>query len=209
MEMREIYVYAAFTMGVLGLLEYFFNVPFIGAIVGNFQNWIVIMSSVMLGMGAYNNLSFNISKIKNKRLGWPYSIVCVVSFVLMMLLGLYVKLDIQRPEWFFWYNNIATTASSALWAIALFYIVSAAFRAMRPRNLDAAILLMSAVLVIFNNAPVAGAIHPALPAIGAWTFKLAAETGMRALLIGIAIGVTSLGLRVIMGREKRALGGFD
>ena len=209
MQLREVYVYAAFIMGVLGLMEYFFNIPFVGAIVGNFKNWIVIMSSVMLGMGAYNNMSFNISKIKNKRLGWQYSIICVVSFVLMLLLGVYVGFDIQRPEWFFWFNNIATTAGSALWAIALFYIVSAAFRAMRPRNLDAAILLIAAVLVIFNNAPIAGAIHPALPGIGAWTFKLAAETGMRALLIGIAIGVTSMGLRVIMGKERRALGGFE
>ena len=152
--MREIYVYAAFTMGVLGLMEYFFDIPFVGSIVGSFKNWIVIMAAVMLGMGAYNNMSFNIGKIRNKKTGWGYSTVCVLSFTLMMILGAYVGFDIQRPEWFFWFNNISTTAGSALWAIALFYIVSAAFRAMRPRNFDAIILLVSAILVIFNNAPI-------------------------------------------------------
>jgi len=209
MRVRELYLYCAFILGIMGFVSYFFDIPVISQTIITFQEWIVVMSACMLGMGAYNISAFNIKRVKNKRSGWPYSIVLLASFVFMILVGVIDQFDIKRPEFFFYQNAIITPANSVLWGMQMLYIVSAAFRSFRPRNLDSAALLFGAVFALFYTAPISDSIHPALPKIGEFLFTFSGVTGMRALLIGVAVGVAAVAVRIIMGKEKRSLGGWE
>jgi hypothetical protein len=70
-----------------------------------------------------------------------------------------------------------------MFALLAFFVASAAFRAFRARNAEAALLLVSAIIILIGRAPMG-----------------------RAIMLGAAIGALATGLRVILGLERSHLG---
>jgi hypothetical protein len=93
-----------------------------------------------------------------------------VAFVIMLFTGLagYLGTGVATSNsiynWLF--NNVYTPLGSTTYAITGFYIFSAAYRAFRARNVDAALMLIAGCFVILSNAPVGEVIWSGIPAIG-------------------------------------------
>ena len=100
------------------------------------------------------------------------------------------------------------------WACLAFYVASASYRAFRARNLEATVLLGSAILVMLGATPVGGVIWSKFPVIQRWLIDIPNMTGQRALLIGAAVELccmpahnawnragTSRHRRFLMGKE--------
>ncbi len=104
------------------------------------------------------------------------------------------------------YDHLFAPANSTMFALLAFFIASAAFRAFRARNSEAALLLGAAILVMIGSVPIGRAIWDGFPDIKTWIIEYANTAGRRAIIIGAALGAIATSLRVILGLERSHLG---
>lgn len=108
---------------------------------------------------------------------------------------------------FVWiYDHIFDPCNSTMFALLAFFVASAAFRAFRARNAEAALLLLAAILVMLGRAPLGRSISDVFPDFGQWLIDIPNNAGRRAIMMGAAIGAIATGLRVIVGLERSHLG---
>jgi hypothetical protein len=108
---------------------------------------------------------------------------------------------------FVWlYDHVFAPCNATMFALLAFFVASAAFRAFRARNAEAALLLVSAIIILIGRAPIGRTIHPWLPELADWMLDIPNNAGRRAIMMGAAIGAIATGLRVILGLERSHLG---
>ena len=102
-------------------------------------------------------------------------------------------------------------------ALLAFYVASAAFRAFRAKNLEATLLLGTALIILFRATMFAGYVQVTLPddsllgmdRIYAFVMSVFNTAGNRAIMIGIALGIASTSLKVLLGIDRSYLGSDD
>ena len=87
------------------------------------------------------------------------------------------------------------------------FITSAAVRAFKARNLEAAIVLVSGTLMVMGNAPLFTNSVPVLNDISLWIRNIPNMATMRGVMIGAALGAIALAVRTLMGIERGYLRG--
>jgi hypothetical protein len=108
---------------------------------------------------------------------------------------------------FVWiYDHVFDPCNSTMFALLAFFVASAAFRAFRARNAEAALLLAAAILVMLGRAPLGRSISDVFPDFGQWLIDIPNNAGRRAIMMGAAIGAIATALRVIVGLERSHLG---
>ena len=113
----------------------------------------------------------------------------------------------QQGRVFTWiYDHMFVPCNATMFSLLAFFIASAAFRAFRARNVESALLLIAAVLVMLGLVPVGRAISPVFPAIEEWIMTILNTAGRRAIMMGAALGGIATGLRIILGIERSHLG---
>ncbi|WP_417387788.1 hypothetical protein [Gimesia sp.] len=132
---------------------------------------------------------------------------------------------LQEDGAFWWlFEYIFTPLSATMFALLAFYISSAAFRAFRAKNTEATILLIIAVIILLGRTYASVWLTGWLPdefilgdsGIKYSDFNLQnlsevimenfTTAGMRAIKIGIALGVASTSLKVLLGVDRSYLG---
>lgn len=109
---------------------------------------------------------------------------------------------------FLWiYDHVFAPCNATMFALLAFFVASAAFRAFRARNVEAALLLGTAILMMLGRAPIGRAMSDSLPDVAQWLLDVPSNGGRRAIMMGAAIGAIATGLRVILGLERSHLGG--
>lgn len=110
----------------------------------------------------------------------------------------------------FSYRWIYTALGSTMFSILAFFVASAAYRAFKARTLEASLLLLSAFLVMLGRVTFGEMISDLtgidIPYITDWVMNYPNTAGQKAIMIGIALGIISTSLRVILGIEKSYLG---
>ena len=132
-----------------------------------------------------------------------YSAVFMVFFAFLLILGLYklaTGVELYPYTWIF--ANVYTSLGATLYAITGFYIFSAAYRAFRARNIDAAILLIGGIFVLLANAPIGEVIWGGFPLIGNWFNNVGQVPGMRTFTVVGALGLLAYGFRALIGKER-------
>jgi hypothetical protein len=110
------------------------------------------------------------------------------------------------PTYTYWFSNLYVPLDATIFSMLAFYIASAAYRAFRVRTAEATVLLVSAVLVMMGRAPIGPAVWKEFTPITSWIMAVPNTAGMRGIIIGVALGVLSMGIRVLLGRERGYLG---
>lgn len=110
----------------------------------------------------------------------------------------------------FSYMWIYTALGSTMFSILAFFVASAAYRAFKARTLEATLLLLSAFIVMLGRVTfgemIANISGINVPEITDWLMNYPNTAGQKAIMIGIALGLISTSLRVILGIEKSYLG---
>lgn len=190
---------------VLMLVEYFFfeNTQIWAETI---RTWAVIIFNISLGLGAARLLIQHSMRVQKQGRDWQFSGVLLGIFALMILTGFagYIATGVQTSNsiynWLF--NYIYTPLSATLYPITGFYIFSAAYRAFRARNLDAALMLIAGCFVMLKNAPVGEAIWIGFATIGNWFQFTGQIPGMRTFAIVGALGLIAYGFRALLGKER-------
>jgi len=201
----EIPIMITVICAVLQIVPYFFNVPQWEAVADDFIEWQMIVGTSALFLGAGSLYLLHVPKVKRKRRGWEYSVVLLIVMTIMIIAGLpipQVGLGLSNQVYQFIYRNMTVALSSTMYSILAFFITSAAYRAFKARNIDAAILLISGTLVMLGNTPAGTAAWAGFGHIKSWLFDVPNLATMRAIRIGAALGSIVLAARTFMGVER-------
>lgn len=214
---REIPLLITGIVGVVFIVSYFIpHWPF-NMMNDWFSDWFAIVQACAIVLGSLNLLVVSAQKVAAKKEGWGYAIVIIVTFLLMTFTGLYGGRNYMSSgtqfEWLYAYTYVPL--SSSMYAILAFFVASASYRAFRARNIEATMLLVAAFLVMLGRVPVGDLITGFMPEgarmsdLQQWIMDFPQTAGQRAVMIGIALGLVSTALRVILGIERSHLGGGD
>lgn len=206
---KEIPIAIGFVTGVLILFEYFFKTAFPGVsqIATSATNWGVIVSAFAMGLAAANLMIIHGRKIRSKHPDAWMSWILYLGIFIMVATGFSAKGTAMNDIYNFFFDGLYLPLGTAMFSIMVFFIASAARRAFRARNIDAAFLLVSGLLVMLGNAPLMKMVSNFFPTASTWFMNYANVAGNRAIMIGAALGMVLTGFRVILGIDRSYFGG--
>jgi hypothetical protein len=200
--------------------------------------WFDILAAIAFILGGGNLLKINLKKVSDRSAGWGYAAVVVVAFLLTLIVGL-AKVNVppsaEFPNYgwsgeynaeggmFWWLYEFAMKPLQAtMFAMLAFYVASAAFRAFRAKNLEATLLLGTAFIILLGRTYAGVWVTNFIPDNpNSWFANLRLEhladnirdlfttTGTRAIMIGVALGIASTSLKIILGVDRSYLGSKD
>lgn len=176
-----------------------------------FLEWGLILAAAAFVLGFVNLIQVNAPKVARRDADWGYKLIMLVVMIVTMVAGFIAGEERSRVDNLYkWvYDFVFVPLNATMFALLAFYISSAAFRAFRARNLEAALLLGAAILVMIARVP-AGESLPVvgeyLPKVMNWIMDVPNIAARRAIFIGAALGAVATGLRVILGLERSHLG---
>ena len=167
--------------------------------------WATIVYAFALILGSVSLWSTHARKIQRRAEGWPYSLVTLVTLVVVTVLGVWKGVSEGSPVSRI-YNMVNSPLASTMFALLAFFIASAAFRAFRARNVEATLLLITAILMMIGRVSVGEFIWRGFPGFTEWLLDVPNLAAKRAVAIGVGLGAVSTGLKIILGIERGYLG---
>ena len=167
--------------------------------------WATIVYAFALILGSISLWNTHARKVRNRIEGWPYSLVTMAMLVGVTGLGVIFGTGEGTPVYAI-YQSVNAPLASTMFALLAFFIASAAFRAFRARNLEATLLLVTAVLLMIGRVSIGEFIWPGFPAFTEWLLDVPNLAAKRAIAIGVGLGAVSTGLKIILGIERSYLG---
>ena len=186
----------------------------------NFSVWFNLLAVFAFIVGGANLLKSHGSRILRRRPDWGYSVVTLVSFVVVLVIGLFklggppgLQGEVTDPG--SWFTAVFTAVYdpvlATIFSLLAFFVASAAYRAFRLRSPEAAVLLASAFIVLLGRTPLGTWASNLLPAwlaplrvdtLAVWIMSVPNVAGQRAVLIGVALGVAAMTVRILLWRGR-------
>ncbi len=197
--MRYIAIAIAIIAGLIVLIGYF--VPALAGVQGILLNWAIILAGVAALVGVFNLISVHGDKIRRREKGNIYSAILLICLFASFIFG--IALGPDNPNMRLLVSAVIIPVEATLMALLSVTLLYASVRLLRRRTdlmsviflLTAVFMLVtSAILPFFGVSPLADLIlkiRQALPLGGA-----------RGILIGVALGTLTTGLRVIFGADR-------
>lgn len=223
---REIPMIITVVAGLVFAVSYFIpHWPF-GDAETIFTDWVSVVQAFAVWLGILNLTKVSIEKIQRKKSDWPYALITVISLAIVLVIGIYdgfsgLNASTQYSfrdsgtmfDWMFRY--LYTPLTATMFSILAFFVASASYRAFRARSLEATMLLIAAFFVMAGRVPLGDLLLSQIGFDGVtffgdfaeWIMAYPNTGGMTAILIGIALGIMSSSLRVILGIERSHIGG--
>jgi hypothetical protein len=200
--------------------------------------WFDILASIAFILGGGNLLRSHLKVVSDRPRGWGYSLVVLASFLGTLIVGL-GKFGVSPSPQFptmawsgyyremgsaFWftYEYAFTPLTATIFAMLAFYVASAAFRAFRAKNLEAALLLGTAFIILlgrtFAGVALTNWIDPKnwsgfkyftglrIENLTVFIMSVFNTAGNRAIMIGIALGIVAASLKVLLGVDRSYMG---
>lgn len=202
---RKVALVICFLFGIIMFTQYFSSHPTARAVnQGVLEYWQIIFGFTLL-VGVVSVFKNSLVQIRRGRDG-SFRLVMLIGLISMPLLALVWGIKADMP--FMWvFENIQAPMQSTVFALLAFFVASASFRGFRARSIPAAILLLSALVILLSRSAVSTFIFPQLTDIADWIRSYPSMSARRAILIGIGLGSLTTSLRVILGIERTWLGG--
>ncbi len=198
--MRTVAVALAIATGLLVLLGYFF--PPLAGVQGLLLNWTIILAGTAALVGVFNLISVHGDKIRRREKGSIYSILLLVSLFATFIFGIFLGPD--NPNIRLLAESVIFPAEATLMALLAVTLLYASIRLLRRRtDLMSLVFLITAVFMMFASATLPfGEISPLNNEVRPWIQQVLALGGTRGILIGVALGTLTTGLRVLFGEER-------
>ena len=111
------------------------------------------------------------------------------------------------------YQRGLLAMDAAMFSLIGFFILSAAYRAFRVRSIEASILMATALVVLLMFVPIALMLTSGLDpdtfagnfridSVGSWLLSTINVPAIRAIDLGLGLGLLAMGLRIMLGLEK-------
>ncbi len=220
---REIPLIITTIAGLVFAVSYFIpHWPFVKA-ESIFGDWIAIVQAFAIWLGALNLLKVSFEKIYRKKEDALYAGIIIACLVITLAIGFYdgfaggpqTSFRDSGTSFDWLYRFIYTPLTSTMFAMLAFFVASASYRAFRARNFEATLLLIAGFFVMGGRVPLfdlaLSKMHitevPYFSYFASWIMEYPLTAGMTAIMIGIALGIMSSSLRIILGIERSHIGG--
>ena len=169
-------------------------------------NVAVILAGFAVLVGISNLLIVHTGKIRHKQKGAVYSAILIIALVVTFLLGLlaHYNLPVAKSLFSDAFLSIQLPIETSLMALLVVTLTYASIRLLRRRlNLLSVIFLITAFLILVGTAPwpFLGDV-PILSNLRAWIAQFPAGAGARGILLGVALGTLTTGLRILFGSDR-------
>lgn len=195
-------IIVAVTIGVgLVVLAYqFITFPFLDALGGTLVEWGAIVAAFAVLLGLFNVLSVHTQRMVRRDGSVWSSAVILITASLVFLLVLPSGSTSPESAWVFQY--IYQPLEASFLGLLVFFIATAAFRALRARTWETTLLVVAALVVLIGSVPIASLISPQLSAAKDWVMSVPTVAGVRGILFGVALGIIATGLRLLTGIDR-------
>jgi hypothetical protein len=167
-------------------------------------SWAVIIAAFAVLIGVINLLSVHWKKMTTRQKDAPYSVVLIVAFALTVALGIAENflapggIGLQQLV-----TSIQVPVEASLLAILAVSLLYAAVRLLRQRHDPLSILfLASAVIFMILGSGLLSSFNVPFLNTLADALNRLPVAGMRGILLGVALGSLTTGLRILMGADR-------
>ena len=204
---RDIPLAITFIIGVIAIGDYYTGIQLVTDTFNIIKNWGIVLQGFALGLGAVNLFRVHGKRVTEQRGNdWYFSAWLLFMLAVFIVLGL-ITGQYEQGEMYSWlYNAIYLPLGSTMYSSLAFYMAYGAYKVLRARNFDAALLFVTAVLVIIGNTPMFPAIYPGFFHMREWIFGPIVSGAYRGVRIGIGIAAVVLGIKTLLGMETGYLG---
>ncbi|MCK4303300.1 MAG: hypothetical protein KAY24_03595 [Candidatus Eisenbacteria sp.] len=200
-----------FLIGMLMLIQYFTQVPWIDDRYNNVLDWKQVVFGITLILGVVSLFLHHWKKIERKTGGWGYSVVTIAGLLFMIAAALIFGREEGPYPWMF--DHVQAPMQSTMFALLAFYVASASYRAFRVRSFHAALLLTAGVIVMLGRVPLGemmgfhiGEHYFSLGTISTLILDYPNLAAKRGVMIGVGLGMTATAIKIILGIERTYLG---
>ncbi len=201
-------VMLAFVMGMMMFIREFVPAKFSERLYYGFPDWAIVIVGFSAVFAILSLLHHHTNKVRRRVPGYGYSIVTILAFIQMLILGLIFSVEPGTPaggeyQWLF------VPMQATMFATLAFFIASAAFRAFRARTWEACALLIAGLIVMIGRVPIGEFISPHLSTLADWIMNNPSMAGFRGIILGVALAQIAISVRIIFGIERTYMGGGD
>ncbi len=201
------------------MIQFFIPHPPINNMYKELMNWVRIIGIFALVIGLSSLIKLHYTRIARKTSDLPYSIVVFVGMAVMAIIGLVRGVGLEKTwfGWLYWYVQIPIGAT--MFSLLAFFIASAAYRAFRARTLEATLMLVTAIVIMFARVPIGRFLwehimpdfvlqwRANLPGdVSDWILNVPSMAARRGILLGVSLGAIATSLKIILGIERSYMG---
>ncbi len=219
---RQLPLMIASIMGITMIIQFFVPHPFSKSVYNTVLDWLMIVAAFTYLIAVQSTVQMHATKIQRKTQDWQFSIIVLGSLGITALIGIFggayaptslimkifpsIQPDADTPLMYF-YLYLQAPMQATIFSLLAFYMASAAFRAFRARSFDATMLLITASIVTLGRVPIGQFIYGNMPEVVEWILNYPNMAAQRGILIGVQLGIIATSLKIILGIERRYLGG--
>ncbi|MBI1856058.1 MAG: hypothetical protein HYR93_09395 [Chloroflexi bacterium] len=198
--MRTVAVILAVLTGLIVLLGYFF--PVLSGVQTVVLSWTIILAGTATVVGVFSLILVHFNKVTRREKGSVYSVLLLMALFVTFIFG--ITLGPDDPNMQLLVNAIIVPVESTLMALLAVTLLYAGVRLLRRRtDLMSVIFLLTAAFMLFASATLPfGEISPLNNWIRPWVQQVLALGGARGILIGVALGALTTGLRILFGADR-------
>ncbi len=198
--MRIVAAFVAIVTGLIVLLGYFVPAGSLLELRLQLVQWAAILAATAVLVGVVSLLGVHWQKISTRQKNSAYSILLIISLVTTFLLGL---LGTNNPLISLVLDGIIVPAEATLMALLAVTLIYASVRLLRRRADSMSILFLGiAVVILLMSAPLPIGMFPGADVVKWFINEFFAVAGARGILIGVALGALTTGLRVLFGVDR-------
>jgi hypothetical protein len=162
-------------------------------------NWAAFVAAAALILGILNLLAVHLGRARG---GNGYSVLLVLSMLAMFTLTITDTMGLTDNSVEAVFNQLQAPLEAALASLVAFFLLFAGVRLLQRRNIWSVLLLLSALFFLITQAPLPAAIGDLLSPIRTLADTVLVTAGVRGLLLGVALGILLLSLRLLSGLER-------
>jgi len=169
----------------------------------------LVLAAVALLVGIINLLTVHFKKMGADNENSGYSLILVIALLLTLVIGIIDMVqsyllgqpNFQMTNWIFTYIQLPIeTSLLAVTAVSLTYAAASILR--KRMDLFSITFFFVILLVLLGSFSIPPATLPFLHVIRDWIVRVPALGGARGLLLGIALGTITTGIRILMGTDR-------
>lgn len=206
--MKIVSTIVAITFGLIILAAYLLQplLPVIRTPLSYLLDWAIILAAVASVIGVFNLLSVHWNRLRKGKTGSFYSLIVLLGFLATLVIGflaIFGGAANFTTIYDQWITQIQFAAESTLMALLSITLAFASIRLLQRRlSLLAVTFVISAlVFLVLNFGYLTAGNNPDINNIALAINRLPVA-GARGILIGVALGSLTMGLRILFGADR-------
>ena len=163
-------------------------------------SWAAVLAAVALVLGVLNLLFVHVRRTLQGNL---YSVLLVLSMFAVFGLAATDALGITENGVLTVFTGVQAPLEAALASLIAFFLLFAGVRLLQQqRNVWAGLFLLSALFFLLAQSPLPAELNELVRPVRTFISSVLVMAGTRGLLLGVALGTITLGLRLLLGLER-------